>query len=235
MQSGNKKLHGWEFACFTRLLEYKSEEHGILVDRVDEKNTSKTCSCSGQIRDANRVERGLYVCGSCEMRINADVNGVVNTRRKITQNPPTRDVGNGCLAQPESACSTQLRVRSTHKNRQTANPNVPTLGIPRFQADEDVHGWIVALRCVSRRRSIEATTQPDDHVPKLSFNGTGAVDPVVVAMEDATHHFWWFVLSCSPRHRRGEHVDLFEKLKEGVLKLRYRSVYAILNDVATEG
>jgi len=32
--------------------------------------------------------------------MNADVNGVVNIRRKITQSPPTGDMSNGCLAQP---------------------------------------------------------------------------------------------------------------------------------------
>jgi putative transposase len=99
-QSGNKKLHGWEFDRFARLLEYKAEEYGILVDRVDEENTSKTCSCCGQIRDANRVERGLYVCESCETMMNADVNGAVNIRRKMTQTPPTGDMSNGWLAQP---------------------------------------------------------------------------------------------------------------------------------------
>jgi len=99
-QSGNKKLHGWEFDRFTDLLEYKAEEHGILVDRIDEANTSKTCSCCGQIRDSNRIERGLYVCESCGMTMNADVNGAVNIRRKITQTPPTGDMSNGCLAQP---------------------------------------------------------------------------------------------------------------------------------------
>jgi transposase len=46
--SGNKKLHGWEFDRFTNPLEYKAEEHGILVDRVDEENTSRTCSCVGR-------------------------------------------------------------------------------------------------------------------------------------------------------------------------------------------
>jgi putative transposase len=99
-QRGNKKLHGWEFDRFTRLLEYKAEAYGILVDRVDEENTSKTCLCCGQIRDANRVERGLYVCDLCETPMNADVNGAVNIRRKITQTPPTGDMSNGCLAQP---------------------------------------------------------------------------------------------------------------------------------------
>jgi len=99
-QAGNKKLHGWEFARFTDLLEYKAEEHGILVTRTDEENTSKTCSCCGHIRDSNRVERGLYVCSSCGVTMNADVNGAVNIRRKITQSPPTGDMSNGRLARP---------------------------------------------------------------------------------------------------------------------------------------
>ena len=66
----------------------------------NEKDTSKTCSCWGQIRYSNRVERGLYVCSSCETTMNADVNGAVNIRRKITQSPPTGDMSNGWLAQP---------------------------------------------------------------------------------------------------------------------------------------
>ena len=97
---GNKKLHGWEFDRFTNLLEYKAEKHGILVDRTSERDTSKTCSCCGRKRDANRVERGLYVCESCGATMNADVNGAVNIRRKITQNPPTGDMSNGRLARP---------------------------------------------------------------------------------------------------------------------------------------
>jgi putative transposase len=97
---GNKKLHGWEFDRFTNLLEYKAEEHGILVDRTSERATSKTCSCCGRKRDANRVERGLYVCESCGATMNADVNGAVNIRRKITQSPPTEDMSNGRLARP---------------------------------------------------------------------------------------------------------------------------------------
>jgi putative transposase len=99
-QSGNKRLHRWAFDRFTRQLEYKAEERGILVDRVDETNTSKTCSVCGACRDSNRVERGLYVCSSCETTMNADVNGAVNIRQKLTQSPSTGDMSNGCLAQP---------------------------------------------------------------------------------------------------------------------------------------
>ncbi|MFT4957613.1 MAG: putative transposase, partial [Halobacteriales archaeon] len=48
-------MHSGDIAGFHTI---KAEAHGILVDRVDEANTSKTCSCCGQIRDTNRVERG---------------------------------------------------------------------------------------------------------------------------------------------------------------------------------
>ena len=60
----------------------------------------KTCSCCGRKRDANRVERGLYVCESCGTTMNSDVNGAVNIRRKITQNPPTEDISDSRLARP---------------------------------------------------------------------------------------------------------------------------------------
>jgi putative transposase len=99
-RSGNEKLHGWEFDRFTRLLEYKAEVRGILVNRKSERDTSKTCSRCGRKRYANRVERGLYVCESCGATMNADVNGAVNIRRRITQNPPTEHMSNGRLARP---------------------------------------------------------------------------------------------------------------------------------------
>ncbi len=100
-KSGNKKLHGWEFKKFTKMLEYKAKVEGITIERIDEKNTSKTCSSCGEIDGSNRVERGLYVCGNCGAVMNADVNGAENIRRKITQSPE-KDMSNGCVAQPST-------------------------------------------------------------------------------------------------------------------------------------
>ncbi len=100
-KSGNKKLYGWEFEKFTEMLEYKAEAKGITVERIDEEDTSKTCSSCGKVDGSNRVERGLYVCDSCGAVMNADVNGAENIRRKITQNPE-RDMSNGCVAQPST-------------------------------------------------------------------------------------------------------------------------------------
>ncbi len=100
---GNLSLHGWAFDRFTSMLEYKAEEQGLGVERVDERGTSKTCSVCGTEDGSQRVERGLYVCESCKTVANADINGSENIRRKVLPNLATdggRDRDNGWMAQP---------------------------------------------------------------------------------------------------------------------------------------
>jgi putative transposase len=99
---GNLDLHGWAFDRFTEMLEYKAAEHGISVERVDERGTSKSCASCGTTDDSQRVERGLYVCDECGLVANADVNGAENIRQKVL---PTLacdggDRDNGWMAQP---------------------------------------------------------------------------------------------------------------------------------------
>ncbi|TKX74480.1 transposase [Halorubrum sp. GN11_10-6_MGM] len=101
---GNLDLHSWAFDRFTDLLEYKAEMDGITVEEASEENTSKSCSCCGRKRDANRVERGLYVCDECGTTANADVNGAENIRQKVSPSSPSLSVNrsNGWLAQPST-------------------------------------------------------------------------------------------------------------------------------------
>ena len=98
---GNLDLHSWAFDRFTQMLDYKAEMEGITVERVSERDTSKSCSCCGRKRKANRVERGLYVCDDCGSVANADVNGAENIRQKVSPNP-SLDRSNGWLAQPST-------------------------------------------------------------------------------------------------------------------------------------
>jgi putative transposase len=101
---GNLDLHGWAFDRFTNILTYKAEMEGIDVKQVSEQDTSKSCSCCGRKRDANRVERGLYVCDSCGVVANADVNGAENIRQ-VPLSPSgdsPEDRSNGWLAQPST-------------------------------------------------------------------------------------------------------------------------------------
>ncbi|SEJ16695.1 putative transposase [Halohasta litchfieldiae] len=76
----------------------------ITVKQVSERDTSKSCSCCGRTRDANRVERGLYVCNECDTVANADVNGAENIRQKVSPSLACdgRDRSNGWLAQPST-------------------------------------------------------------------------------------------------------------------------------------
>jgi putative transposase len=101
---GNLDLHSWAFDRFTDLLAYKAEMEGITVEEVSERDTSKTCSCCGQKRDASRVERGLYVCDECGTVANADVNGTENIRQKVSPSLACDegDRSNGWLAQPST-------------------------------------------------------------------------------------------------------------------------------------
>ncbi|MFC7078277.1 RNA-guided endonuclease InsQ/TnpB family protein [Haloarcula halophila] len=98
---GNKRLHDWAFDTLLSHIEYKAEERGIEVERVDEYElaTSITCCACGMKADSNRVERGLYVCENCELVANSDLNAAENMRATVTPSPSV-DRSNGCLAQP---------------------------------------------------------------------------------------------------------------------------------------
>ena len=47
---------------------------------MSERNTSKTCCVCGREDESQRVERGLYVCETCDGAFNADLNGAENIR-----------------------------------------------------------------------------------------------------------------------------------------------------------
>ena len=100
---GNLDLHGWAFDRFTRILIYKAKAKGIEVNKVDERDTSKTCCVCGRKDDSQRVERGLYVCESCDDAFNAD--GAENIRLNInesnSESSSGEDRSTGWLAQPE--------------------------------------------------------------------------------------------------------------------------------------
>ncbi|MHA2296073.1 MAG: RNA-guided endonuclease InsQ/TnpB family protein [Candidatus Hodarchaeales archaeon] len=84
-KKGNQKLHAWQFGRFTQLLTYKAEAAAIKVEKVSERNTSKTCSSCGKI--GNRKKRGLFLCKSKKCKqykvpLNADLNGARNILNK---------------------------------------------------------------------------------------------------------------------------------------------------------
>ncbi len=101
-KTGNKKLHSWAFDRIYQYLEYNGEIRGVKVLKESEWETSRTCSRCGDDTKSNRVERGLYVCSSCDLVGNADCNGAENMRQKITPSPHGEDRSNGCVVVRET-------------------------------------------------------------------------------------------------------------------------------------
>jgi len=147
---GNLDLHGWAFDRFTSILEYKAKVKGIEVVEVSERDTSKTCCACGREDDGQRVERGLYVCETCDAAFNADVNGAENIRLDINESNSesssklAEDRSTGWLAQPAVHLYDLSRGFQPQTEVVDCKPNIPTSGFLRLQAEEDVN--IAGLR-----------------------------------------------------------------------------------------
>jgi putative transposase len=74
------------FHKLVHMLEYKAKQVGISVVCVSEAYTSQQCSSCGIIAKNNRRSRGLYVCRSCRLRLNADHNAAINIRNRMSIN-----------------------------------------------------------------------------------------------------------------------------------------------------
>jgi len=109
----NLKLHSWSFSKFTQQLEYKAVRVGIRFVRVNERDTSRTCSCCGLVRKANRVHRGMYRC-RCGNLMNADVNGAVNILKKYLQPMLGRSIGDVASPSVKRLRNVVPNVREAH-------------------------------------------------------------------------------------------------------------------------
>ena len=84
---GNQKLHNfWVFNSIAGRIYELGQEYGIVVTKVSERNTSKTCCLCGKQHNG-RIERGLIVCKETHQSINADVNGAINIMKVAVNRP----------------------------------------------------------------------------------------------------------------------------------------------------
>jgi putative transposase len=72
------------FFKLVHMLEYKAKLVDITVVCVSEAYTSQKCSNCGIIDKINRRSRGLYLCRSCGLRLNADHNAAINIRKRAS-------------------------------------------------------------------------------------------------------------------------------------------------------
>ncbi|MHA2112557.1 MAG: RNA-guided endonuclease InsQ/TnpB family protein [Candidatus Hodarchaeales archaeon] len=104
------------FYKLLRMLEYKAKLVGITAVRVSEAYTSQKCSGCGTINKNNRKSRGLYICSSCGLRLNADHNAAINIRKRLPsgkQVVPSFSSSSVCSDQPDRGCVTHPVM--THK------------------------------------------------------------------------------------------------------------------------
>jgi len=74
----NRKITQQGWGMFFEFLEYKLEERGGRLIKVDPKFTSQTCPACGHVSKNNRKSQSRFVCVSCGFSENADVVGAKN-------------------------------------------------------------------------------------------------------------------------------------------------------------
>ncbi|GHO78183.1 transposase [Ktedonobacter sp. SOSP1-85] len=95
---GQRRLHTWSFAQLYGFIAYKAQERGIVVERVDPRHTSQTCSRCGHQERNNRRSQSLFHCRFCGYQLNADLNAAINIRDKYCLAQNGRPVLSGPLS-----------------------------------------------------------------------------------------------------------------------------------------
>jgi len=74
----NRSITQQSWGMFFELLEYKLQERGGQLIKVDPKLTSQTCNKCGHVDKNNRKSQSKFECISCGHSDNADLNGAKN-------------------------------------------------------------------------------------------------------------------------------------------------------------
>jgi len=79
VRRGQRARHAnWSFFQLRQYIDYKSRLAGVVVQLVDPRNTSKTCSVCGHCERANRPSRDEFRCCNCGHAAPADYNAALN-------------------------------------------------------------------------------------------------------------------------------------------------------------
>lgn len=76
------KHSGWSFFQLQDFITYKAKLQGVVVEYIDPRNTSRTCSVCGHVAKANRKTQSSFLCVSCGHTANADDNAAINIATK---------------------------------------------------------------------------------------------------------------------------------------------------------
>ena len=74
------RLSGWSFGQLYSFLAYKAQLAGVVVEKIDPRDTSRTCAACGHCERSNRKSRSQFRCEACGHEAHADVNAARNIR-----------------------------------------------------------------------------------------------------------------------------------------------------------
>jgi len=84
----NRSILSQGWYSFISMLNYKCDWYGKTLVKINPKFTSQICSCCGYKHKWNRKSQSEFVCGKCNMEMNADVNAARNIlKRGLKLNP----------------------------------------------------------------------------------------------------------------------------------------------------
>jgi putative transposase len=83
-----RRLSSWPQRELHRQLEYKAEEQGVPVIKVNPRNTSKTCPICGEIKERRTRVGRVFVCASCGWRCDRQLNAGLNICRTVLREAP---------------------------------------------------------------------------------------------------------------------------------------------------
>jgi putative transposase len=76
-----RRLSSWPQRELHRQIEYKAEERGVPVIKVDPRYTSKTCPRCGEIKQRRSRVGRVFVCDECGWRLDRQLNAGLNICR----------------------------------------------------------------------------------------------------------------------------------------------------------
>jgi IS605 OrfB family transposase len=85
--SNKKKFQQWTFRKLYQFVEYKAEEKGIQVEKINPEYTSQRCSECGHTTSGNRNETS-FECVNCGKELHSDYNAAKNIGSKFLRNGP---------------------------------------------------------------------------------------------------------------------------------------------------
>ena len=94
-----KRLHKWAYRDLTNKIVYKAKLHGVPVEFVNPKGTSRTCSRCGA---KGRVKSRWFVCPKCGFQLDRDLNAARNIAKKAAIPPRTTGLPCGRIVSVKS-------------------------------------------------------------------------------------------------------------------------------------